>query len=69
MDKQEIKELLIERERTANGLDSFGCVGLSVLNLRLTKTLAKYDLVIEHYEDGVTERYDECEYPLDKIGG
>jgi len=68
MDKQTIKEKIINHETKANGFDHLCGVGVRVKNLRVTKTKAIADIIlITDAEAGNTERYNQCEYPLDKL--
>ena len=68
MDKQEIKNKIIEREMRANGFDKLCGVGVSVKNLRITKTKAVADIILHtDLEAGISERYDKVEYPFEKL--
>jgi len=68
MTKELIRDKIIEHEIRINGFDRLSGVGVEIKNLRITKKKAIADIVLHtDYEDGTSERYDNCEYPLVKL--
>jgi hypothetical protein len=68
MDREIIKEKIIAHETRVNGFNHLSGVGVEVKNLKVTKTMAVADVIlITDAEAGTSERYNSCEYPLDKI--
>lgn len=68
MTKEQIKNKIIEIETRLNGFDKLCGVGVEVKNLRLRKTKVIADVILHtDYEAGISERFNNCEYSLDKI--
>jgi len=68
MNKEQIKDKIIDHETRANGFDRLCGVGVEVRNLRVNKTKAIADIILHtDYEEGTSERYNNCEYPLNRI--
>ena len=70
IDKKKIKERIARWELRCNGLNSMNGAFVDVLNLRVKKSenLVIADIKFVFDEEGKIERYDDCEYPLDKLG-
>lgn len=73
MNRKEIKEWIWWYEYTNSGLRRINGGNVEVLNLRIrkdgNKAIADIKLIEEDMGDGCSkvERYNNCEYPLDKI--
>jgi len=68
MTREMVKEKIIDYETKVNGFDKLCGTGVLVRNLRITKYRAIADIVlITDTETGTRERYNKCEYPLDRL--
>lgn len=65
--REEIKKRIEELEYYINGFQWLSGRGVTVKNLRVRKDKAVADVIFHDYDDGVTERYNGCEYPYAKI--
>lgn len=65
IDKDKIKEKIIEFERRTSGLYRISGVDIKVVNFRVRKDKYIADIIIREGEK--SERYNNCEYPKGKI--
>jgi hypothetical protein len=67
VDKEKLKQNIENWELYHLGLKHQSGAFIIVRNLRLTKKMAKCDVLVYHGEDGYMERYNDMEYPMEKI--
>lgn len=72
MNKTEIREKIWKYEYYRNGFSKLCGTGVRVLNLRINKNKATADIILitddENEFGSHYERYNDCEYNLDKMG-
>jgi hypothetical protein len=65
--REEIKQKIHDHEYYGNGFNHLSGRAVSVKNLRITKTKAVADIILHDYDENSKERFNQCEYPLEKL--
>ena len=65
MTKKEAKERIETIEFYGNGFHKLSGYDVRAINIRLRKEKVIADIIF--YEDGVRERHDNCEYPIEVL--
>lgn len=69
MDKQEIKQRIETFEYYGNGFNHLCGKEVLVRNVKVLKHKAIADIILRDCEDGKSERYNKCEYPIVQLMG
>ena len=69
MDTQEIKQKIERFENYANGFNHLCGHEILVKNVKVLKHKVIADIILRDCEDGKSERYNKCEYPIVQLMG